>query len=347
MVEMAPVVMQRSASQVSLLSDAEADAAETRDAQGETRQHGDAHARADDERNESDDSSETRKRKWYAVALLTLTSAFLYADQNLLSPNLSAVAEEFGLSDEEKDVYLGGYLQLAFFCVGAPASLVIGWLADKMNRVRLLAIVVAIGEGPCLGTYFVKTYWELFAVRSLTGIAVGGCLPLLFSICGDLFPSHERAYVATFLTVATGAGIAGGQIMAGTVGPAYGWRLPFVLSAAPAILLALVTYTTVKEPERGGMEHAVMQEKERKRRGGWEELGWRVVTQVKTSTWNQGRLVSRITLLVVSTLLAVSTPRTARLILIKHRTYEREHHGYETTLRTKQLCTRRRSTLKN
>ena len=28
----------------------------------------------------------------------------------------------------------------------------------------------------------------------------------------------------------TGAGIAGGQIMAGTVGPAYGWRLPFVLS---------------------------------------------------------------------------------------------------------------------
>mgnify|MGYP006132704013 CR=1 FL=1 len=273
MVEMAPVVMQRSASQVSLLSDAEADAAETRDAQGETRQHGDAHARADDERNESDDSSETRKRKWYAVALLTLTSAFLYADQNLLSPNLSAVAEEFGLSDEEKDVYLGGYLQLAFFCVGAPASLVIGWLADKMNRVRLLAIVVAIGEGPCLGTYFVKTYWELFAVRSLTGIAVGGCLPLLFSICGDLFPSHERAYVATFLTVATGAGIAGGQIMAGTVGPAYGWRLPFVLSAAPAILLALVTYTTVKEPERGGMEHAVMQEKERKRRGGLGGVG--------------------------------------------------------------------------
>jgi len=35
-----------------------------------------------------------------------------------------------------------------------------------------------------------------------------------------------------------------GQIMAGTVGPAAGWRLPFVLASAPAILLAFILYMT-------------------------------------------------------------------------------------------------------
>ena len=246
----------RSASQVSLLSDVEAAAPGTAD--GDARASDDLETRFIDTTSRPSESEPTLpRRRWYAVALLTVTSAFLYADQNLLSPNLSAVAEEFGFDDREKDLYLGGYLQLAFFVVGAPASLIIGWLADKTPRVRLLAVVVAIGEAPCLGTFWVETYWQLFATRALTGVAVGGCLPLLFSVCGDLFPANERAYVATVLTVATGAGIALGQIMAGTVGPAFGWRVPFLLAAAPAMLLALAAYLTIEEPERGAMEQAV------------------------------------------------------------------------------------------
>ena len=267
--EMTPAVPHsRSGSQVSLLSDVEA--ADPGTANRVARASDDLETRFIATGPLEADPPD--RRRWYAVALLTLTSAFLYADQNLLSPNLSAVAEEFGLDDREKDLYLGGYLQLAFFIVGAPASLLIGWLADKTPRVRLLAVVVAIGEGPCLGTYWVETYWQLFAARALTGVAVGGCLPLLFSICGDLFPANERAYVATFLTVATGAGIALGQIMAGTVGPAFGWRLPFVLAAAPAIALALATYVFVDEPERGVTETAV-RERARVRRSQKEASG--------------------------------------------------------------------------
>ena len=74
---------------------------------------------------------------------------------------------------------------------------------------------------------------------------------------------HESAMTHVFrvtshgLYIATGAGIAIGQIMAGTVGPTYGWRLPFLLAAAPAILLAGILYATVKEPRRGSQEEAV------------------------------------------------------------------------------------------
>ena len=205
----------------------------------------------------SSSSSSSPSERWHryaVVALITATSLFLYADQNLIGPNMSAIADEFGMSEEEKDVKLGGLLQLAFFVVGSPASLVIGYYADRTNRVRLFFWTTLIGEGPCMATYWVKTYWQLFALRALTGVAVGGCLPLLFSLCGDLFASHERSYVASFLTIATGAGVALGQVVAGTVGPAYGWRLPFILTSAPAVALATAMVIFVDEPRRGAQE---------------------------------------------------------------------------------------------
>ena len=44
--------------------------------------------------------------------------------------------------------YLGGYIAAAFFAVGAPAALCIGYLCDKMNRRNLLFAVVILGEQP-------------------------------------------------------------------------------------------------------------------------------------------------------------------------------------------------------
>ena len=209
----------------------------------------------DDIEEDIDERKTSRKQRYFSVFLMTTTSAFLYADQNLLSPNLSQAAEEFNFSDREKDVKLAGWLQLAFFVVGSPASLIIGWLCDKTeSRVRLLFLTTLIGEGPCLATYWVTKYWQLFMLRAMTGIAVGGCLPLLFSLCGDLFSHKTRAKVASFLTIATGAGIAFGQIMSGAVGPKYGWKVPFVVSAAPAVFFAFLTWMLVDEPVRGGMD---------------------------------------------------------------------------------------------
>ena len=54
-----------------------------------------------------------------------------------------------------------------------------------------------------------------------------------------------------------GFGIAFGQMLAGFVGPAHGWRLPFVIVSIPAFICALLMLTTLTEPARGGQEAAV------------------------------------------------------------------------------------------
>ncbi len=72
--------------------------------------------------------------KHYTLILICSTVCFLFADQNLLAPNLSLIAEEFGFSKEERDELLGGRIALGFFLIGGFVSLFAGFLADTMNR---------------------------------------------------------------------------------------------------------------------------------------------------------------------------------------------------------------------
>lgn len=46
-------------------------------------------------------------------------------------------------------------------------------------------------------------------------------------------------------------------MLAGIVGPATNWKVPFVVMAAPSLALAIVLLATAKEPPRGAFEEAL------------------------------------------------------------------------------------------
>lgn len=131
-----------------------------------------------------------------------------------------------------------------------------GYLSNYVGRRLLFVIAVLLGEGPCILTIFVTRYWQLFVLRLLTGISIGGCLPLIFSLLSDMYEHEQRSLVSAVVQVAVGMGIAAGQGVAGYIGPWLGWRWPFVIVAVPAILCAGLMYATTEEPERGLMERA-------------------------------------------------------------------------------------------
>lgn len=62
------------------------------------------------------------------------------------------------------------------------------------------------------------SYWQLLLLRLLTGISLGGILPLILSLLGDLFPAGQRSAVAAVVQLSTGAGMAVGQMIAGFLG---------------------------------------------------------------------------------------------------------------------------------
>ncbi|SVB12333.1 uncharacterized protein METZ01_LOCUS165187 [marine metagenome] len=195
-------------------------------------------------------------KRFFITLQIGLISFFMFADQNLMGPNLTLIAEDFGMTDV-KDQYLGGLIPLVFWILGGSVALLIGYCADLISRKYLFALIVFIGEIPCLLSGFADTYTEFFIMRVLTGIGIGGIIPLTYSLLGDLYSANERIKVVTLIGLASGMGIAIGQLAAGMMGDSFGWRIPFILFAVPNFFLGTVFLLTVKEPRRGQMDQNV------------------------------------------------------------------------------------------
>ena len=188
---------------------------------------------------------------WRAFAMLCAGVFVIMMDQNLMAPNLSAIAHDFGFDDTERDVRLGGHISVAFFLLGLPAALVIGVLTDVIQRKRILVWTMILGQGPCVLALFVSSYWELFAIRTLTGVAVGGALPIVYSMVGDLFPANSRSYASMIVGMAMNFGGMFGQGVAGYLGPSFGWRVPFAVVGTFGLIVAAVVQNFAVEPRRG------------------------------------------------------------------------------------------------
>jgi len=185
--------------------------------------------------------------------LLLACAALINSDQNLLAPNMSACARDFGFSAQEKDEKLGGTLAAGLFLAGAPAALAVGAAADgAMRRVDLLAVVLGLGAVGCLATAFARSFWWLFAARALTGVSLGGGLPVTMSLLGDFFDPTERALMSSRLGVAMSVGQMAGQALAGSLGPELGWRAPFLVVGALMLLLTCSIAKLMAEPARDG-----------------------------------------------------------------------------------------------
>ena len=195
-------------------------------------------------------------KRFFITLQIGLISFFMFADQNLMGPNLTLIAEDFDITDV-KDQYLGGLIPLVFWILGGSVALLIGYCTDLMSRKYLFALIVFIGEIPCLLSGFADTYTEFFIMRVLTGIGIGGIIPLTYSLLGDLYSANERIKVVTLVGLASGMGIAIGQLAAGMMGDSFGWRIPFILFAVPNFFLGTVFLLTVKEPKRGQMDQNV------------------------------------------------------------------------------------------
>lgn len=135
---------------------------------------------------------------------------------------------------------------------------------DTRNRKWLFCLLVLVGEGPCLATYFARSYADLFALRTLTGISIGGCPPLVYSLMADFFPASRRSTVNAVFGVAQGVGIGFGQGIASALGQRGDWRLPFAAIALPTFAVTAAVAAFVEEPRRGAQaRNALAQERPR------------------------------------------------------------------------------------
>ena len=222
----------------------------------------------------------------FFLGMVVLLNVFLFADQNLLAPVLTPIAREYGWLDlfengtvqleplntskgviyvekvdtPKADLYLAGYIPLGFWIIGGIASIFMGVLADTGNRRNLLGLVAGLGAASSLATFFASSTFEgLLVCRVFTGIAIGGSSPLLFSLLGDLFSVKTRGKAIAWAGTAVALGSVVGQVGAGVLAGETGenWRMAFLVTSVPALIMVGVFMATVQEPKRGRTEAAL------------------------------------------------------------------------------------------
>jgi len=203
-----------------------------------------------------DDDMKQDEEQGFSVVLVLFALGFMYSVHNLIAPNMTAIARVFHFNAYERDAYIGGELTLFFYFPGVFGALIAGVLSGVLERRLLLALLCLITAITCFITARVSSFGELAWARATTGFAIGGSLPVVYSLIGDWFPASRRATATAFVTAASGAGVFVGQCVATLMG-AVDWRLPFLAVAIPTAISGVCIWRYSEEPQRGGKEDGV------------------------------------------------------------------------------------------
>ncbi len=188
--------------------------------------------------------------KWVTLCILTAVYAFSYIDRQLLLILAEPIKKELGLSDTQIGL-LGGF---SFALLYTVAGLPIAWLADRSNRVRIVAAACALWSLFSTACGLAGNFAQLAVARMGVGIGEAGGTAPSMSILSDAFPPSQRGRTAALYFLGSPFGVFAGTAAGAALAEAYGWRTAFVALSLPGLLLAALILLILKEPVRGLMD---------------------------------------------------------------------------------------------
>jgi MFS family permease len=182
----------------------------------------------------------------YALALLLSVNLLNYIDRQVLYAVFPLIKADLSLSDTALG-FLGSAFMLCYM-VSAP---LLGWLGDRLSRVRLAAAGLVVWSLATTLAGMACGYRTLLAARTCVGIGEASFGTVSPGLVADYFPREMRGRVLSCFYLAIPVGSALGYILGGIIGARFGWQAAFIMVGIPGLILALPLYL-LREPARGG-----------------------------------------------------------------------------------------------
>ncbi|WP_245649094.1 spinster family MFS transporter [Sphingomonas mali] len=189
-------------------------------------------------------------REW--VVLLSLLAVYIlnFLDRSLLSILAKPIQDSLRLTDSQLGL-IGGLYFAFFYCF---IAIPIGWLADRSNRVHILALACAIWSAATMCCGFAATYPQLVVARMTVGFGEAGGVPPSYAIITDTFTPQRRGFAFGIYNLGPGIGAAIGVAFGASIAAAFDWRYAFIAIGAVGLVAALVVLFVIRDPARGATD---------------------------------------------------------------------------------------------
>ena len=108
-----------------------------------------------------------------ALFLLVVVYSINFVDRQILSVLIEPIKTDLGLSDTQLGLLTGFAFAIFYATLGVP----IGRLADRVNRVNIIAGAAALWSVMTALSGLAQNFWQLAAARVGVGVGEAGCTP--------------------------------------------------------------------------------------------------------------------------------------------------------------------------
>lgn len=190
-----------------------------------------------------------RRYKWAVVGMLWFICFFNYADRQAIFSVFPKLRAEFGFDPVQL-----GLIGSAFAWVYAAGAPFAGFIADHVARKKLIL-------GGCVFWSLVTTFtgWcsqlkHFVLVRALEGFGETFYFPATMSLLSDYHDRSTRSRAMAWHQSSVYAGTIGGSWAGAWFAEHYGWRVGFYFFGLAGLVLAVILWRSLREPQRGAAE---------------------------------------------------------------------------------------------
>jgi len=180
------------------------------------------------------------------LGFLTFLNIMNFVDRQLLASFANFIVPDLGLSNTQFGLLTG----LVFLTFYSAAGLFMGFLADTVNRTRLIAVGLAVWSLLTAASGAAKGFASLALPRMFIGIGESIMTPTAMSLLADRFPAEKLGFASGVYYMGVPMGVGASLLVVGYLGPAIGWRNCFYLLGCVGLLLAVVMWFIRETPRR-------------------------------------------------------------------------------------------------
>jgi len=180
------------------------------------------------------------------LGFLTFLNLMNFVDRQLLASFSNFIVPDLGLTNTEFGLLTG----LVFLTFYSTAGLFMGYLADTMNRTRLIAVGLASWSFLTALSGAAKGFTSLAIPRMFIGVGESIMTPTSMSLLADRFPASKLGLASGIYYMGVPMGVGTSLLIVGYLGPAIGWRNCFYLLGGIGLFLAVIMWFMRETPRR-------------------------------------------------------------------------------------------------